>query len=115
MNNEKEQNEIEELLSLYIDAQLSERTRTEVKRLIQHDEKIAKKLRTMQKTKRLLNELPTEAAPETMAADIQAVLERRFILGQNSPQTDDSAGKRHLLVQRSLAAAVLIGFFGILG
>jgi len=114
MNKEKEQHEIEELLSLYIDRQLSERTRTEVKRLIQHDEAIAEKLRIMQKTKRLLNELPTKAAPETMTADIQAVLERRFILG-SSQRDEESAGAKHLFVQRTMAAAVLIGFCGIFG
>ena len=115
MNKENEQHEIDELLSLYIDEQLSERGDTEVKRLILHDEKIAEKLRSMQRARRLLNALPTAAAPETMADDVQAALERRFILGQNSPQVNESAGKRHLFVQRSLAAAVLVGFFGIFG
>jgi hypothetical protein len=50
-----------------------------------------------------------------MADDVQAALERRFILGQGSHQANESAGKRHLFVQRSLAAAVLVGFFGIFG
>ena len=70
MNKENEQHEIDELLSLYIDEQLSERGDTEVKRLILHDEKIAEKLRSMQRAKRLLNTLPTAAAPETMADDV---------------------------------------------
>ena len=115
MNKENEQHEIEELLSLYIDGRLSERTGTEVKRLIKHDEKIAEKLSLMQKTKRLLNALPTATAPETMAADVKAALERRFLLGQNNHRPDESAGARHLFVQRSMAAAVLVGFLGIFG
>ena len=36
--------DIDELLSCYVDGELSERGRTEVKRLIQHDESVAAKL-----------------------------------------------------------------------
>jgi anti-sigma factor RsiW len=77
-----ERPEIEELLSSYIDGELSERQCNEVKRLLDHDPQVAEMLSHMQRQKELLNALEVETAPETMLDDIKATLERSMLLGQ---------------------------------
>ena len=114
MKKEKKQPDIEQLLSSYIDGRLSDRSRTEVKRLIRHDKEMAAKLRSMQRLKQILNAMPVATAPKFMPEDVKAALERRFLLGK-SQQKDESAGARHLLTQRLLTAAVFIGFLGVFG
>lgn len=70
---------IEELLSCYIDDELSQRERTEVKRLIRNDKSVGKKLSEMQKQKELLNSLPTAAAPTGLLDNVKAMLTKEFV------------------------------------
>jgi len=68
--------DIDELLSCYIDGELSERECTEVKRLMQHDKRIAGRLSSLRKQKQLLNNLPVAltAAAMFMLVAILAVV-----------------------------------------
>jgi hypothetical protein len=107
--------EIDELLSAYLDGQLSDRQHTEVKRLLRNDKEVAERLNHLGQQKQLLGAMPIETAPVGMLDAIQARLERQYIL-QRYPQTGRSAaGVRQLFTRRLLtAAAMLIIPVGIL-
>lgn len=106
--------DIDELLSCYIDGELSERELTEVKRLMQHDKSIAGRLGRLQKQKQLLNNLPVASAPEGLLEDIKASLKPKPILKRYLADADESAGARHLLFRRVLTAAAMFMLVGIL-
>jgi len=106
--------DIEELLSCYIDGELSERECTEVKRLMQHDKSITGRLGRLRKQKQLLNNLPMEPAPESLLEDIKASLKPKPILKRYLANADESAGARHLLFRRALTAAAMFMLVGIL-
>jgi len=112
--NEFDKMNIEELLSCYIDGQLSQRGRTEVKRLLQHDKSIADKLTKMQRQKELLNSLPLAQAPPDLVKNIKIRLAKRPVLEKSAPGTDESAGARHLLFRRVLTAAAMFILVGAL-
>lgn len=106
---------IEELLNGYIDDELTDRERTEVKRLIKHDRVIAEELAQLQKIRQLLGAVPIETAPEGLLDDVKRSLERQFILKDLSKDSAAAAGARHLLLRRVLtAAAMLILPLGVL-
>jgi hypothetical protein len=106
--------DIEELLSCYVDGELSDRGRTEVKRLIQHDESVAAKLLRMEKQKQLLNSLPIASAPAGLVEDIKGRLAKRPISERFGLDADESAGARHLLYRRVLTAAAMFMLVGVL-
>ncbi|MCK5173912.1 MAG: hypothetical protein KAR47_11005, partial [Planctomycetes bacterium] len=99
---------IDELLSGYIDGQLSQRQHTEVKRLLQHDKEISQELLQLRKQKQLLNSLPVAPAPQGLLDGIKSDLERSFILQEHRPDAGESAGVRHLFYRRALTAAAML-------
>ena len=109
--------DIDELLNSFIDGELDQRHQTEVQRLIKHDKRIAERLLTLQKCKRLVSSLPYAEAPDGMLEDIKASLEERKPLVQPAPRRqrlNERAGARHLLVRRLTAAAAMIGLVAVL-
>jgi len=106
--------DIDELLSCYIDGELSERGRTEIKRLIRHDKSIAGRLGRLRKQKQLLNCLPVAPAPEGLLEDIKASLKPKPILKRYLSDAEESAGARHLLFRRVLTAAAIFILVGVL-
>ncbi|MHC4460787.1 MAG: anti-sigma factor family protein [Planctomycetota bacterium] len=113
MNQREEQN-IEELLNSFVDGELTRREANEVERLIADDAQIAQQLRELQKSKVLVGSLPRAEAPAEMAEEIKASLRRRTLLGQRAERFDERAGARHLLARKVLAAAAMIGLVAIL-
>lgn len=109
---DEQKHDIDELLSCYIDGELSKRQITEIKRLIEHDEDAAKRLVQLRKQKELLNAMPVEAAPEGLLDDVMASLERKFILNEYTAVGAEQSGERNLLIRRVLAAAVILVLFG---
>ena len=107
MKNKKSKPEIDELLSGYIDEELSQRQRTEVKRLIQHDDELSQRLNELKRQKQLLGSLPVASAPEGLLDDVKATLERQSILDNASASREESAGVRHLMFRRVLTAAAM--------
>ncbi|NLH17098.1 MAG: zf-HC2 domain-containing protein [Phycisphaerae bacterium] len=100
--------EIDELLSAYLDGQLSDRQHTEVKRLLRNDKEVSERLHQLSQQKQLLGLLPIETAPTGLLDSIQTSLERQFIL-QHDPQSGRSAaGARQLFVRRLLTAAAML-------
>jgi hypothetical protein len=106
---EKEHVDKEELLSGYIDGQLTPRQLTELKRLLAHDPNLHKELEALEHQRQVLQSLPVETAPVLMAEEIRTALERRFILAD----TVHLVGKSELWGLRlrkiaAVAAMVLI-------
>jgi len=106
---------IDELLSGFIDGELTERQCTEVKRLVAHDRTIAKRLQQLEKTKNLLASLPRQHAPTELLGDVKNLLERRMLLNTQTRQDAEKAGARGLLLRRVVAVAAMIGLIAVLG
>lgn len=109
--------DIDELLNSFIDGELDQRHQTEVQRMIKHDERVAERLRELQRCKRLVGSLPYAEAPKGMLGDIKAVLEERNLLVQptrGGQRLDEREGAKHLLVRRLTAAAAMIGLVAVL-
>ena len=106
---------IDELLSGYIDGELSVRHQTEVKRLIAHDGDVAEQLRQLQRSKELLGELPVAEAPAELLEEVKAKLERRTLLGAEPDGFDRIKGTRHLLIRKSMSLAAMIVLLAMLG
>jgi hypothetical protein len=104
---EKEHIDKEELLSGYIDGQLTPRQLTEFKRLLAHDPNLHKELEALEYQRRILQSLPVETAPVLMAEEIRSVLERRFILADSvhSVHVSDVWGLR---LRKVAAAAAMV-------
>jgi hypothetical protein len=108
---------IDELLNSFIDGELDQRHQTEVQRLIKHDERIAERLLTLQKCKRLVSSLPYIEAPQELLGDIKASLKERKLLIQparGEQRRREREGARHLLVRRLTAAAAMFALVGVL-
>lgn len=71
-----EQRKIEELLSAYIDGELSDRRRMEVRRLVENNAYAAALLKSLQKQKELLNAMPTSPAPAGLTKRVLVVARR---------------------------------------
>lgn len=104
---------IDELLNGFIDEELTIRQLTELRRLISNNADILKRLDELRKCKMLVNALAPVKAPDNMLDDIKAALERRTLLGQQT-NAGMSRGHRHLIFRKVLAAAAMIGLFGVL-
>ena len=110
----KEIPNIDELLNSFIDGELPARQQTEVQRLIAHDEKVAQRLRQLEKCKMLLNSLPVAEAPPQILENVKASLAGRTLLGEHPSAFDEHLGARHLLGRKLFAAAAMLGLVGIL-
>ncbi len=111
----KDDMNIDELLSGFIDGELTQRQLTEVNRLIAHDPDIAKRLDGLKKCKSLLGSLPSAEAPADMLEDIKLALERRTLLSQSVHSRERLTGARHLLFRQVLSAAAMLALVAILG
>jgi hypothetical protein len=105
--NEKEHLEKNELISGYIDGQLTPRQMTELKRLLAHDPQCRQELEAMERQRQLLQSLPVESAPAELTQEIQSALERQFVLG-GSVRHSDKAGKWGFHLRKAVAVAAMI-------
>ena len=110
----KENPNMDELLNSFIDGELPVRQQTEVQRMIAHDEKIAQRLRQLQKCKILLSSLPVVEAPPQILENVKASLARRTPLVEQPTAFDAHLGARNLLGRTLFAAAAMLGLVGIL-
>jgi len=112
--NEHEKTTLEELLSSYIDGELSERQCNEVKRLVGHSEEAAAMLKQLQKNKALLGSLPRAQAPAHLFENVRASLERSVLLDEYHGKASAKAGIVHLYTRKMIAAAAMIALFAAL-
>jgi anti-sigma factor RsiW len=111
---------IDELLNSFLDGELDERHQTEVQRLIDHDKKIAERLQSLRKCKRLVSSLPYAEAPDGMLENIKASLEGKEIPVSAARPVSFSShrqhqGARHLLLRRLTSVAAMIALVAVLG
>ena len=110
----KEELSIDELLNSLIDGELTARQETEVRRLIDNDPQIARRLRQLQKCRILMSSLPAVEAPPQISDHIKIMLKARAQRGEQTPVQEDRARTRNLLPQRILAVAAMIGLVVVL-
>jgi negative regulator of sigma E activity len=113
--NEHEKNNLEELLSSYIDGELSERQCNEVRRLVGHSDEAAAILKQLQKNKALLGSLSRAQAPAHLFDNVRASLERSVLLDEYHGKQSIKAGIVHLYTRKMIAAAAMIALVGALG
>ena len=105
---EKHKIEIEELLNDQVDGRATDRQEIEFKRLAKHDPTLVGQLEAMRRQKALLNALPLESAPASLAEDISSALERKLILGDAAESERPLTGASHLLLRRILTTAAML-------
>lgn len=109
----KEEMSIDELLNSFVDGELTTRQETEVRRLIDNDPQIARRVLRLQKCKVLICSVPAAKAPVGMLDDIRVSLEdktrqERLFTSRKSTVTGN------LLSRRMVAVAAMIGLVVVL-
>lgn len=105
---------IDELLTGFIDGELSARQQNEVQRMVSHDPQVAGRLRQLQNSRMLISSLPPAEAPANMLEQIKSSLERRIPSDREALPRDAGKGARHLLMRKVFAAAAMIGLVVVL-
>lgn len=106
---------LDELLSSFIDGELSPRQRTEVQRMAAHDPSVAKRLRQLQNCRTLFCSLPPAEAPGDMLEQIRQSLERKTLLQEHPVVARRATGVIHLVFRKFVAAAAMISLLAFLG
>jgi negative regulator of sigma E activity len=109
-----EQANVDELLSSFIDGELTERQRIEVQRLISHDAEAAGRFQRLEKCRMLVNSLPRADAPADMLERVKAGLEARRLTLQQTSVFEQRRGALHLFARKVLTAAAMIGLASVL-
>ncbi len=113
----KPKNNIDELLSGYIDEELTPRQTTQVRRLLANDASVAERLKQLQRIRGLYQAMPVVEAPADIADRVTSLLERRTLLEQNTVVSVDRQrrGAASLFIRKFMAAAAMIALVGLLG
>ena len=106
---------LDELLSSFMDGELSPRQRTEVQRMAAHDPSVGRRLRQLQNCRTLLSSLPPAEAPGDLLEQIRQSLERKTLLQEQPVSARRSAGVIHLVFRKLVAAAAMISLLAVLG
>ncbi len=107
---------IDELLNGYIDGELNDRHRTEVQRLISHDDQVANRFRQLQKCKTLVTALPPAEVSGGLLERIKTSLETKTLVGSNEQiEVEARRGAIHLFARRLTTAAALFILIAVLG
>lgn len=106
---------LDELLSSFMDGELSPRQRTEVQRMATHDPQVARRLQQLQNCRTLYTALPVAKAPGDLLEQIKASLERHTLLQEQPATGGRSLGAWHLAFRRFMAAAAVFVLMGVLG
>lgn len=106
---------LDELLSSFMDGELSPRQRTEVQRMAAHDPAVARRLRQLENCRTLFCSLPPAEAPGDMLEQIRQSLERKTLLQEQPVSRRRSAGVIHLVFRKFVAAAAMIALLAVLG
>jgi len=105
---------IDELLSSYIDDELTAGQKAEVESLISQDAKIAQRLRQFQKCRMLVASMPVAEAPADILEGVKTSLAGILLTGEKQPAYEKQAGKKYVLVRKVLAAAAMIALAAVL-
>ena len=114
MNTNDSNERIDELLNSYIDNELTAEQKAEVESLVDHNKKIAQRLRQFQKCRILVGSMPFAEAPASVLEGVKTSLAGRALPSEKQPAYEEQAGKKHILVRKVLAAAAMIGLAAVL-
>ena len=114
MNTNASNERIDELLNSYIDDELTAEQKAEVESLIDHDAKIAQRLRQFQKCRILVGSMPYAEAPASVLEGVKASLAGSSLPSEKQPAYEEQAGKKYVLLRKVLAAAAMIGLAAVL-
>jgi hypothetical protein len=103
-----DKNKLDEMLNAYMDGRLSERSRTEVKRLLQHDPQIETRLIELKKIRSLLAALPVAQAPYDLVENVKTKIEQRSFTRPGINYLDKKEGARQLLWRRAVSIAAIV-------
>ncbi len=106
---------LDELLSSFMDGELSPRQRTEVQRMAAHDPAVARRLCQLQNCRALFCALPPAEAPSDMLEQIKQSLERKTLLQEHPASRRRAAGVMQLVFRKFVAAAAMIALVAVLG
>ena len=106
---------LDELLSSFMDGELSPRQRTEVQRMATHDPQVARRLRQLQNCRTLFSSLPAAKAPSDLLEQIKTSLERHTLLQEQPTVRGRSFGAVQLAFRRLVSVAAVIALVGVLG
>ncbi len=107
MANDRTQ-DLNELLSAYLDGELDEPTTAGVVAYLERDAGAALLLRELRETRSLLQDLPRESAPADFAEGVVAAVERQALLGEVGDESPAVSARRRFGPIRSAAAIVLL-------
>ncbi len=113
----KSKNHIDELLSGYLDDELTPREKTQLRRLLTNDPSIARRLEQIQRIRGLYRALPVAQAPPDLRDRVTALLERRTLLEQNAvvSTAEQRRGAMSLFARKFVAAAAMLALVALLG
>ncbi len=106
--NEEHKIDADELISLYLDGQATQRQKTELKRLMVHDAALLDRFKALKRQTAVLNALPVETAPAGLLDEIRSEMERKMILNNFADNTKISAATTHLFARRLMASAAMV-------
>lgn len=106
---------LDELLSSFMDGELSPRQRTEVQRMAAHDPAVARRLRQLENCRTMFCALPPAEAPGDLLEQIRQSLERKTLLQEQPGSARRSAGVMHLVFRKFVAAAAMVALLAVLG
>ena len=106
---------LDELLSSFMDGQLSPRQQTEVQRMTTHDPQVARRLRQLQNCRTLFSSLPAAKAPSDLLEQIKTSLERHSLLQEPPSVKGRTFGAVQLAFRRLVSVAAVIALVGVLG
>jgi hypothetical protein len=112
--NRPDQN-IDELLSSFIDGELTDSQRADVERLIAYNPQVAQRLRQFQKIKMMVSSLPHVKSPREMVERIKASLAAEALSAEQPVYLDERKGIRQLMLRRVVAIAAMIALVAVLG
>lgn len=104
----------EELLSSFVDGELSIRQQTEVRRLMKNDSEIFRRVQQLQKCKMLISSMPKSKAPDNILSGVTASLIGKAILAEKTPVSNERAGRTHLLARKVVAAVAMLSLAAVL-
>lgn len=106
---------LDELLSSFMDGELSPRQRTEVQRMAAHDPAVARRLQQLENCRTLFRALPPAEAPGDLLEQVREALERKTLLQEQPVSTRRAVGGVHLIFRKFVAAAAMIALMAVLG
>ncbi len=105
---------LDELLTGYLDDELSARQKTEIQRLLAHDPRIVERLHQLEQMRTLYNALPVEQPPAHLSSEVSSVLARRTLLELKPVAHNERKGARSLMLRKVFAAAAMLALAGVL-